>query len=70
MTYTCKIKSMLLFSSFKKSEILKIAFSLETKLNLAGEENTFISKDLKAPLVEVQNKVKNAYLFLNTVYFL
>lgn len=29
-----------------------------------------MSKDLKAPLVEIHNKVKNVYLFLNTVYFL
>lgn len=38
MAYTCKIKPMLLFSSFKKSEFLKIAFSLETKLNFTGEK--------------------------------
>ena len=29
-----------------------------------------MSKDLKAPLVGLHNKVKNVYLFLNTVYFL
>lgn len=29
-----------------------------------------MSRDLKAPLVEIQNRIKNVHLFLNTVYFL
>lgn len=29
-----------------------------------------MSRDLKAPLVEIQNRIKHVYLFLNTVYFL
>ena len=29
-----------------------------------------MSRDLKAPLVEIQNRIKNVHLFLHTVYFL
>ena len=78
MAYMCKMKPIFwfFFFSFKKSEFFLncfFFFFFFEKQNLilqVTEENACMAKDLKAPLVEIHNKVKNSLFIFKHCLFL